>query len=82
MTQRQFVLIVVDRDAREFTVEGPMGDDRSWNSAVVSAQRAGRNIRCFSMGDLARDIAAAEWESASGGRRLASGSIVQATQLF
>ena len=34
MTQRKFVLIVVDRDAGEFTVEGPISDDRPWNSAV------------------------------------------------
>jgi hypothetical protein len=37
MTQRQFVLVVVDRDTTEFTVEGPMSDDRPWNSAVVNA---------------------------------------------
>jgi hypothetical protein len=36
MTKRQFVLVVVDRDTGEFTVEGPMGDDRLWNSAVVT----------------------------------------------
>ena len=28
MTQRQFVLVVVDRDTDEFTVEGAMSDDR------------------------------------------------------
>ena len=38
MTKRQFVLVVVDRDTSEFTVEGPMSDDRLWNSAVVNAQ--------------------------------------------
>jgi hypothetical protein len=76
MTQRNFVLIVLDRDAREFTVEGPMNDDRPWNKAVVDMHRAGRNIQCFSMGDLAPDVAAAEWQSSYGGRRLAPGSIV------
>ena len=79
MTQRQFVLVVVDRDTAEFTAEGPMIDDRPWNSAVVSAQKAGRNIRCFGMGDIAPDIAAAEWRSSYGGRRIAPGSIVWAS---
>ena len=76
MTKRKFVLIVVDRDAGEFTVEGPISDDRPWNSAVVNAQRIGRNIRCFGMGDVAPNAAAAEWQAFTGGRRLAAGSIV------
>jgi hypothetical protein len=59
-------------------VEGPMTDDRRWNSAVVDAQRVSRNIRCFGMGDIAPDAAAAEWRSSHGGRRIASGSIVWA----
>ena len=58
MTKRQFVLVVVDRDTGEFTVEGPMRDDRFWNRAVVNAQKVGRNIRCFSMGDITPDVAA------------------------
>jgi hypothetical protein len=66
MTKRQFVLVVVDRDTGEFTVEGPMSDDRLWNSAVVNAQRVGRNIRCFSMGNIGPDVAAAEWHSSYG----------------
>ena len=78
MTKRQFVLVVVDRDTGEFTVEGPMSDDRLWNSAVVDAQRVGRNIRCFSIGDIAADVAATEWHSSYGGCRIASGSIVSA----
>jgi hypothetical protein len=76
MTQRTFVLIVVDRDTGEFTVEGPMTDDRPWNKAVVDAQKVGRNVRCFSLGDLPRDTAEAEWAAKYGGRRLAAGSIV------
>ena len=79
MTQRQFVLIVVDRDTGEFTVEGPMSDDRLWNTAVVNAQKVGRNIRCFGMGDLTPDGAAAEWYSSFGGHRIAPGSIVWAS---
>jgi len=73
---RTFVLIVVDRDTGEFTVEGPMTDDRPWNKAVVDAQKIGRNIRCFDMGEMTRDDAAAEWHAAHGGRRIAIGSIV------
>ena len=76
MTGRSFVLIVVDRDTGEFTVEGPMTDDRPWNKAVVNAQKVGRNIRCFGMGDITPDAAAAEWQVAHGGRRIAAGSIV------
>jgi hypothetical protein len=79
MKKRQFVLVVVDRDTCEFTVEGPMSDDRLWNSAVVNAQRVGRDIRCFSMGDIALNVAAAKWHSSYGGRRIASGSIVWAS---
>src|ERR1700733_2913227 len=81
MTKRQFVLIVVDRDAGEFTVEGPISDDRPWNSAVVNAQRIGRDIGCFGLGDLAPNAAAAEWQASAGGRRLAAGSIVWASKI-
>ena len=81
MTQCEFVLVVVDRDTGEFTVEGPMSDDRPWNTAVVNSQKIGRNIRCFGLGDLAPDIAAAEWRSSHGGRRVASGSIILASDV-
>ena len=76
MPARPFVLVVVDRDTGEFTIEGPMGDDRAWNGAVVDAQRLGRNIRCFSMGDMTPAAAASEWQTLYGGIRLAAGSIV------
>jgi hypothetical protein len=39
----QFVLIVVDRDTRKLTVEGPMSDVRPWNSVMVNAQTVGLN---------------------------------------
>jgi hypothetical protein len=70
--------MVVDPDTGEFSVEGPMSDDRPWHSAVVDAHKVGRNIQCFAMGDLAPDVAAVEWLSSHGGRRMASGSIVWA----
>lgn len=76
MPNRKFVLIVVDLYTGEFTIEGPMIDDRPWNSAVVNAQRTGRNLRCFRLGDLTSDDAAAEWQATRGGIRLAAGSIV------
>jgi hypothetical protein len=78
MTQRQFVLVVVDRDTDEFSVEGPMSDDQPWHSAVIASHKVGRNLRCFAMGDVAPDAAADEWLSSHGGRRIASGSIVWA----
>ena len=71
-----FLLVVMDHDRREFAVEGPMTDDRPWNRAVVQAQRLGRNLRCFGMGDINPDAAAAEWQAIHGGRRIAAGSIV------
>jgi hypothetical protein len=76
LPSRAFVLIVIDRDAGEFIAEGPMTDDRPWNKAVVDAQRVGRNIRCFGMRDITPDEAAAEWQAAHGGRRVAAGSII------
>ena len=73
MPNRQFILVVVDLETGEFAIEGPMVD-----SAVVEAQRVGRNLRCFSMGDLTPNAAAAaaEWQAGHGGVRLAAGSIV------
>lgn len=77
MTPREFVLIVVDLETEEFTVEGPLSDDRPWNKAVVKAQEAGRSIRCFALGDLSPDAAASEWlKLRNGGTRVAPGSIV------
>jgi hypothetical protein len=76
MAGRTFVLVLVDRDAGEFTVEGPMSDDRPWMRAVVDAQKAGRNVRCFGLGDMIPDAAAAEWRTTHGGQRVAAGSIV------
>jgi hypothetical protein len=69
MAGRQFVLIVVHRDNREFTAEGPMDDGRQWSKAVVNAQKVGRHIRCLAKGDLPPDVAATEWQVASGGAR-------------
>lgn len=63
------VPVVVDREAGEFTIEGRMSDDRPWNRAVVNAQKVGRNIRCFTIGDMPPDAAAEEWVSDAGRQR-------------
>jgi hypothetical protein len=76
LQSRTFVLIVVDRDTGEFSVEGPMTDDCLGNKAVVDAQKLGRNIRCFAMGNMSPDAAAAEWQGVRGGCRVAAGSIL------
>lgn len=76
MSGRDFVLLVVDRDTAEFSVEGPMTDDGPWHRAIQCAQYAGRNIWMLPMGSLTPDAAAAEWLAASGGRRVATGSII------
>jgi hypothetical protein len=38
---------------------------------TATSQKIGRDIRCFGMGDLAPNVAVAEWQAATGGRRLA-----------
>jgi hypothetical protein len=82
MSGRTFVLVVVDRDAGEFTIEGPISDDRPWNHAVVTAHKAGRNIRCFSMGNMKPEAAAREWQAMQGGKRVTAGSIITPTLSF
>lgn len=79
MGRRQFILIIIDKDTDEFTVEGPMDDDRAWNKAVVNAQKVGRSLRCFGMGNLTPKAAAGEWQALSGGKQVAPGSIVSPT---
>lgn len=46
MNKEKFFLIIADHDKHQFTVEGPMYDDRPWNIRVVAAQRQGRDITC------------------------------------
>lgn len=50
-----FVLIVTDRDARTFAVEGPMVDDDPWSVVVVGAQGQGRQVNCHVPGGSARE---------------------------
>jgi hypothetical protein len=63
-------------DCRGPRHKGPMTDDHLWNIAAANAHYLGRNVRCFGMGDLTPDAAAAEWQAAFGGNRPAAGSIV------
>ena len=76
-----FVLIVVDHDAKEFCIEGPMVDDRSWNDAVCDAQEAGRNVSCHTPGGDARsnvDVAAESFHrSYPEMERVSAGGILQ-----
>ena len=76
MSGRYFVLIAVDCGTSEFAVEGPMTDDHPWNIAAANAHYLGQNIRCFGMGDITPDAAAAEWRAAFGRKRLAAGSLL------
>jgi hypothetical protein len=48
-TAKQFLLVIVDDDAKTFAIEGPMTDDRALNSAICAAQESGRKVRCFSV---------------------------------
>ncbi len=62
-------------------MEGSITDDRPLDSAAVNAQQIGRNIRCFGMGDISRDTAAAKWQTKHGGTRVATDSIVSPNAL-
>jgi hypothetical protein len=75
-----FTLIVVDRDANAFSVEGPMHDDRPWNTAVIEAQKEGRSVVCHTPGGIARsdvEAAAAAYSQEYGYQRVAPGSIIR-----
>jgi hypothetical protein len=75
-------LIVIDEDRKLFTVEGPVADDQTWNSAVVAAQQAGRRIRCCNIGSTSRADAIAEWQRHYGRhyRLIGAGRIVSPEQ--
>jgi hypothetical protein len=62
MDKSEFFLIVIDEDRKYFTVEGPVTDDQPWNSAIASAKREGRRIRCCNIGSTSRAHAIAEWQ--------------------
>ena len=39
-----FLLVIVDRDTRRFTIEGPMTDAADWTREIAAARKAGRRI--------------------------------------
>ena len=57
-----FFLIVTDHDRGVFAVEGPMTDDRSWQSAARAAHDHHRRITC-GPARPDRDALAAEYAS-------------------
>ena len=73
---RPFFLIVIDEDRGVFSVEGPMTDDRPWQSAARKARDEERQVVCGPTGSD-RDAIAAEFHRE---RKLAGvppGSIVR-----
>jgi uncharacterized Zn-finger protein len=76
-TLRQAILpIITDRDNGTFSVEGPMTDDRSWNHAVVVAQKLGRQIRCSTAMGLSAEDTARNWLQRFSGKQVPAGEIV------
>ncbi len=72
-----FCLVVVDRDQKTFSVEGPMTDDTRWVSAVSRVQEAGREVNCSSSNTVNLDQVAAEYAATYGFLRVAQGTIVK-----
>jgi hypothetical protein len=56
-----FYMIIIDKDNGTFSVEGPMTDDKHWNHAVVVAQKAGRQVRCFTASGFSAEDATRNW---------------------
>jgi hypothetical protein len=71
-----FYLIVIDRDNRTFSVEGPMADDREWNHAVVLAQKSGRRVICSTANGSSAEDAARDWLQRYSGKQVPPGEIV------
>jgi len=61
-TVAPFFLVVTDHDRGVFAVEGPMTDDRSWQSAARAARDHQQRITCGPAGPD-RDALAAEYGS-------------------
>jgi hypothetical protein len=62
MDESVVFLIVIDEDRKQFTVEGPLVDDRQWNRAIANARDKGRKIRCCNIGSTSRADAISEWQ--------------------
>jgi hypothetical protein len=61
MAQKPFFVILIDDKAGTFSVEGPMVDDRPLISQVVTAQRAGRKVRCVTATGATREACIKNW---------------------
>jgi hypothetical protein len=61
VAQKPFFLILRDDNAGTFSVEGPMVDDRPWVSQIVTAQRAGRKVRCVVATGATREECIKNW---------------------
>ena len=61
MAGKPFFLVLMDETAKTFSVEGPMMDDRPWVSQVVTAQRAGRKVRCVVANGATREVCIKNW---------------------
>jgi hypothetical protein len=72
-----FYLIVIDKDNRTFSVEGPITDDRAWNHAVVVAQKSGRLVTCSTANGVSAEDAARDWLQRYSGRQVPPGEIVR-----
>jgi hypothetical protein len=75
-TDPPFYLIVTDHDRGFFAVEGPMTDDRPWQSAAREARNHQRRIVCGPSG-ADRDALAAEYREAHRLAGVPLGSIVR-----
>ena len=73
---RPFYLIVIDEDRGAFSVEGPMTDDRPWQSAARKARNHRHRIVCGPTGED-RDGLAAEFRRTHKLAGVPPGSIVR-----
>jgi hypothetical protein len=71
-----FYLIVADHDRGVFSVEGPMTDDRPWQSAAQYARNHQHRITCGPAG-ADRDALAAEYRQMHKLAGVPPGSIVR-----
>jgi hypothetical protein len=62
MNESAFFLILIDEDRKQFTVEGPLTDDKSWKRAVAAARSEGRNVRCCNVREKSRTDTIAVWQ--------------------
>ncbi len=71
-----FFLIVADHDRGFFSVEGPMTDDRPWQSATRHARDQERHVECGPAGPD-REALASEYQQSHRLAGVPPGSIVR-----